>query len=309
MYKKMLIPLDRSELAEVVFPHAREIAGRLGLQVVLLHVASREEHDRVSSFKGYLDSKSEALLNQAYYVQRSSGKPTKDGNVRVTSVLTVGNPPEEILQYVEENSVDLVLMATHGRSGITRWALGSVADKVLRRSSVPVWLVRAAKPESGVSAMWPNMKVLVPLDGSTMAESVLPHVEALSRQRGIEMEVTLMRVIEHQPANADRSAEKAGPGKDARRRKDDTRAECEAYLADIAGKLSSSAVSVRSEVLAGDPSEQIIEYANKNRSGLVLMATHGRSGVGRWAFGSVADRVLRRSSRPLLLVRVARAEW
>jgi len=151
MYKKMLIPLDRSELAEVVFPYAREVAGRFGLEVILLNVVDEDEKGRIAKYKGYLDSKSEVLLNQAHYTLRSTGKARKNGTVRVSNTIAIGNNAEEILKFTEKNSIDLIMMATHGRSGISRWALGSVADKVLRKSGVPVWLVRATQDKVDVS--------------------------------------------------------------------------------------------------------------------------------------------------------------
>jgi nucleotide-binding universal stress UspA family protein len=186
--------------------------------------------------------------------------------------------------------VDLIMMATHGRSGISRWAMGSVADKVLRRSSVPVWLIQAAKPESAAADTWPKMTMLVPLDGSKLAESVLPHVEALAKQRGAKPEVVLVRAFE--PLST-------GPGREAPQQ----------YLSGIEQRLSAAGLTVRSEVLEGDPAKEIVDYANEKPINLVVMATHGRSGIGRWAYGSVADKVLRRASRPVFLVRVAEASW
>ena len=120
MDKKMLIALDRSELAEAVFPQAKEIAGRLGLELILLHVVSREEQHKASSYKSYLDRSAELLLNQSHYVQRSTGSMDRISTVRIQSLVKVGNPAEEILRYTEQNNVDLILMATHGRSGISR---------------------------------------------------------------------------------------------------------------------------------------------------------------------------------------------
>ena len=91
--------------------------------------------------------------------------------------VVIGHPAEEILRYADEKDVDLILIATHGRSGVKRWTMGSVADKVLRSSRVPVWLVRAGVPEESVYDEWPNRMILVPLDGSELAESTLPHLK------------------------------------------------------------------------------------------------------------------------------------
>jgi len=289
MYKRMIIPLDRSEVAEVVFPYAKEVAGRLGLDVTLLHVVGLEEGDRSAAYKSYLDGAAEKLLNQAHYVLRSAGSAGGKMAVHVHGVIVAGNPAEKILDYAEENDVDLIMMATHGRSGMSRWAMGSVADKVLRRSSVPVWLVQAARPRSPADT-WRKMTMLVPLDGSKLAESVLPHVEALAKQKGVEPEVVLVRAFE---------TLSTGPGRDKPQQ----------YLSGVEQRLCAGGLSVRSEVLEGDPAKEIVDYANDNPVTLIVMATHGRSGIGRWAYGSVADKVLRRASRPVFLVRVAQASW
>ena len=109
----------------------------------------------------------------------------------------MGYPPDEILRYADENDVDLILMATHGRTGPKRWTMGSVADKILRASKVPVWLVRALIPDETPYDKWPSKTMLVPLDGSELAESVLPHAEALAKQRDTKLlEVVLLRVCE-----------------------------------------------------------------------------------------------------------------
>ena len=107
--------------------------------------------------------------------------------------LAIGYPAEEILRYTEENDVDLIMMASHGLSGVRRWVLGSVADKVLRASGVPVWLVRAGVTEEIAYDKWPSKTILVPLDGSELAEAVLPHAEAVAKQRGAEIiEIVLL---------------------------------------------------------------------------------------------------------------------
>ncbi len=305
MYRKMLIPLDRSELAEVVFPYAREIAGRLGLEVILLNVVGEEEKGRIAKYKGYLDSKSEALLNQAHYILRSSKSAKKNGTVRVTNSIAIGNNAEEILNFTEKNKIDLIMMATHGRSGISRWALGSVADKVLRKSKVPVWLVRATQNGRDVSSTWHEMKLLVLLDGSKMAESVLPHVVALSKQKGVKAEITLLRVVNINRVRTDypKANAKLSIKEHIKQRTEHFQNEYTEYLAAIAQNMSPNASKIESKVLIGEPAEEIIKYVNIHQFDSIVMATHGRSGIGRWAFGSVADRLIRRASIPVFIVR------
>ena len=195
MYKRMLVPLDGSELAEMVFGYAKELAGRLDLDLNLLHVSGPGEHDLLPKHRAYIERAAEILRRQSAEVQEKTRSKSGGRELEVRGELAEGHTAEEILRYADKNDIDLILMATHGRSGVKRWAMGSVADKVLRASKVPVWLVRAGVPEEIVHDKWPQRTMLVPLDGSKLAESVLPHVEALAKQRGSDLvDVVLLRV-------------------------------------------------------------------------------------------------------------------
>jgi len=203
MYERMLVPLDRSELAEVVIPYAQELAGRLDLDVTLLHVAAPEEESSLPMHQQYLDRIAETLHEKSDDIQRRTGAEAGK-EIQVRAELAVGHAAEEILKHAAANKADLILMATHGRSGIRRWMLGSVADKTLRASKVPVWLVRAGIPEEIIHEEWLKRTMVVPLDGSQPSESVLPHVETLARQRGSgPVDVILLAVCERPFITAD----------------------------------------------------------------------------------------------------------
>jgi nucleotide-binding universal stress UspA family protein len=315
MYKRMLVPLDGSKLSEVVFPYAKELAGRLGIEVVLLHVHGPRENETVPLHRAYIEHKADVIRRQSQEVQTKVGVGEAGRAVQVRGELAAGYPADEILRYAEENDVDLILMATHGRSGIRRWVMGSVADRVLRASPVPVWLVRAGIPEGIVYDKWPKRTILVPLDGSELAEEVLPHVEALAKQRGTELlEIVLLGVYEPVPALGyyPPSARFETPGGAVHvMPKDYARGESarqkiitEQYLAGVAQRLEDAGLKVCSEALAGAPAEVIVDYANNHPFNLIVMSTHARSGLSRWAYGSVASRVLRGVLSPVFLVRV-----
>ncbi|MFO7772616.1 MAG: universal stress protein [Dehalococcoidia bacterium] len=138
-------------------------------------------------------------------------------------------------------------------------------------------------------------KILVPLDGSNLAECVLPHVKSIAAGCGIR-EVVLVRVVEPIPAEAP-------PAMDYEAlQKADSKAAGE-YLAGIRAELSKEGLNVDVKVLAGRPAETIADFAQHNEVDLVAIATHGRSGFSRWVFGSVADRLVRSFSAPVLLIR------
>jgi len=304
MYRRMLVPLDGSELAEVVLPYAKELAGRLDLDVILLHVCSPDEGELVPMHRAYVERAAEIIRRQSAEVQQRAGIQRGGGAVEARGELAAGHPAEEILRYAEENDVDLILMATHGRSGIRRWAMGSVADKVLHASKVPVCLVRAGIPEEIVHDKWPWRTILVPLDGSELAESVLPHVEALAKQRGAEpADVALLMVCEPRiiPSSYPYGVPLSLEG--VQEETDRCKREAEEYLAGVGKRLKDVGLRVRSEVLVGRPADDIVDYANRNPVNLIVMATHGRSGLSRWVMGSVADRVVLGVSSPIFLVR------
>jgi len=225
----------------------------------------------------------------------------------------VGHAAEQILRYTGEKGVDLIVMSTHGRTGMWRWVLGSVADKVLRASPVPVLLVRSETAEKGGFEKWTDITVIVPLDGSPLAETVLPHVQALAQQIGNEMlKVVLIRVCEPPPMPAIPAAEIPF---DWKQLMDDHWAACKKvtkeYLSGVETHLKQTGLSVRSEPIEQmklSVAEEIVDYANKIPFSLIVMATHGRSGVSRWAYGSVAHKVLTGSSSPILLVRPSSVE-
>jgi len=186
--------------------------------------------------------------------------------------------------------------------------MGSVADKVLRASKVPVWLVRAGIPDEIPYDQWPKKTILAPLEGSELDESVLPHVETLAKQRGRELvDVVLLRVCEPPATPSYYAPELSGVplhwGEHVQQETARCKQVAKEYLAGKEKRLKESNISVRSEVLVGKAADQIVDYVNKNPFNVIVMATHGRSGLSRWVYGSVAENILQEVSSPVLLVR------
>ena len=308
MFKRMLVPLDGSELAEVVFTYAKELAGRLDLDIVFLHVCTPEEHAFTAMHRAYIERVAEMVMHQSAEVQQRTGVQSGGKVVEARGELTVGHPAEEILRYADESDIDFILMATHGYSGVRRWAMGSVADKVLQASKVPVWLVRAGVPDETVYDKWPTRMILVPLDGSELAESVLPHVETLVKQRGTELvDVVLLRVCEPLATPSYYDPELSGVplnwGEYEQQEMARSKRAANEYLTGIEKRLKDSNISARLVVLEGKAADVIVDYAQKNPFNLIVMATHGRSGLSRWVYGSVAENILQGVSSPVFLVR------
>jgi nucleotide-binding universal stress UspA family protein len=284
------------------------------MNIAMLYVYNQEERETVPLYRAYVEQKAKIIKNQVVEVRGRVGAGPESKAVEVQGELAEGYPAEEILHYADEKGIDLILMATHGRSGVKRWIMGSVADKILHASNVPVWLVRAGVTEKIRYDKWPKITILVPLDGSALAEAVLPHVEVLARQTGAEpVDVVLLMVCEaavtlgYYPPSA-RFETPAGavhvmPQDYERAEIAEQKLLAEQYLARVEKRLESAGLNVRSEVLAGEPAEQIVDYGSKNPFNLIVMSTHARSGLGRWVFGSVASKVLQGASSPIFLVR------
>ena len=308
MYQRMLVLLDGSELAEVVFPYAKELAGRLDLDVILLHVYSPALREFVPMHQAYIKGAARTVRRQAQEVQKELGIEPGGKPIKVRGELAMGYPADEILRYADENAVDLILMASHGRSGIKRWVMGSVADKVLRASKVPVWLVRAGIPDQVPYDQWPTRTIIVPMDGSESDESVLPHVEVLAKQRGTEpLDVALLRVCDIPVTPSYYSPELSGVplnwGEYMEQEMARSKQVAKEYLAEVAKRLKDIGISVQSEVTVGKAADEIVNYANKNPFNIIVMTTQGRSGLRRLVYGSVTESVLLGVSSPILLVR------
>jgi nucleotide-binding universal stress UspA family protein len=302
MYKRMLVLLDGSKMAEVVFTYARELSGRLGLNLDLLHVCSPEESQQLPMREAYIEHMAEILQAQSQELQNEVGVKPEKKPVKAVGKVVIGYPAEEILKYADDNKVDVIMLATHGNSGIRRWGLGSVADKIIHEVNVPVWLVPASLHEGIIYDNIPQRAILVPLDGSKLAEEVIPHAIALTRQRGVATKIMLINVVK--PAAPRLSAEdRSLLGEDVA----SLSTAGEQYLKKLARKLTDDGLSVEYEQLVGDPAEEIVRYAAAYQPRLIVMSTHGRSGFSRFVFGSVAENVLRRLQKtPVFLIRPAR---
>ena len=304
----MLVLLDGSELAEVVFTYAKELAARLDLDVILLHVYSPILREFVPMHQAYIKRAAGAVRRQAKEIREKLDIPSESKPVKVRGELALGYPADEILRYAEENAVDLILMASHGRSGIKRWVMGSVADKVLRASKIPVWLVRAGVPDEVPYDQWPSKTILAPLNGTELAESVLPHVETLAKQKNTEpIKVVLLRVCDLPVTPSYYSPELSGVplnwGEYMEQETARNKQAAKKYLAKIARQLRKKGISVQSKVLVGKAADEIVNYASKHPYTLIVLATRGHSGLRRLVYGSVTESVLAGVTCPILLVR------
>ena len=300
MYEKILVPLDGSQLAEVALPYAEELAGRLDSEIILIYVSESTENPNYYMYQLYIQQIVEATKHAA---EKYHGKP-EGKSIKVESAILVGHPAEEIVDYADKEDIGLIVIATHGRSGIKRWALGSVADKVMRSATQPVALIRAKGARPDVREKGVLNKALVSLDGSKESEAVIPYIEELASK--LEAEIILLHVLERAQHIRSGSVEDTLiPYTEEEMRP--LKANAVGYLEKVGNLLKDKGITTSFEVRIGTPTEEIVNLADENSVDLVAIATHGRSGIGRWAFGSVTDRVLHAGNTPLLMVRTPRA--
>ena len=214
-------------------------------------------------------------------------------------VVEQGQADQIIVEKAARDKETLIGMATRGRSGIHRWLMGSVAEKVLRGATNPLLLVRG--DEEGKSEGVATLKsIIVPLDGSKRAEAVLPPAMDLSKK--LSLEIVLTRAYQL-PLSAYPGADAAYiPNQDAFLTA--VRGEANAYLEAKVNEVRGNGIEkVSSILLVGSGADEIIDLARTTPDNLIAMCTHGRSGVKRWALGSVTEKVVRHSGDPVLVVR------
>jgi nucleotide-binding universal stress UspA family protein len=290
MIEKIIVPLDGSQTAEVALPYAEEIAGRMGCDMIIIYVREPKDNQSPYMLQCYLERVAEKAKSGAEKYLGESGLK----EIKVEAKILTGSPAEEIVNFADRTEGAKIIMATHGQSGIGRWALGSVADKVTRATIRPVAVIRAKGAEPDVHPKGILHKILVPLDGSKESEVVLPYVVEMATK--LKAEVTLLRVL---------SMGYISPGTGHLEMLESMRKEARDYLNKISDFLKAKGVKSDIQILEaiGDEAMEIVKYTRENYVDTTIMATHGRSGPRRWVLGSVTNKVLREGDTPLMLVR------
>ena len=277
MFGCLVVPLDGSELAEQALPYAVRLAKVGRGRLVLFRDTPMPAASGVIDVRQYqAETHAEAEHYLASVADRISSMVPVD---TVTSI--AHTPAEGILHTATRHPADAIVMATHGRGGLSHLLYGSVAEAVLATSHVPVFLVHA-RPGEATSAPFDPVaaRLMVPLDGSSLAEAALSTAVEFLGPAG---ELVLASVVDAQGGEE---------------------AETREYLNGVARRLrhENPGMHVSTEVRLGDPAVSLALAVAERHVDLVVMATHGRTGIKRAVVGSVAGGVLRNASSPLLLV-------
>jgi nucleotide-binding universal stress UspA family protein len=271
-FATVLIPIDGSELSERALHIGQDLAQRQGGRIVLVRAA--EAH--VPPGADPSDQQVAAVREAEGYLQTVVDGLALDPD-RVEQAVPYGPAADSILLEIELRRADLVVMSSHGRGGLSRLVLGSVAADVVKKSPVPVLVIPGAAPS--IAEISPAPRVVVGLDGSNHSLGVLSDVLQLLGNAGGS--VTLVHAMTHSLSESDVNA----------------------YLNRVRSEIAAENVEIRTRVARGDPATVIIETADESQADVIAVATHGRTNLGRLLLGSVAERVIQSSQRPILVRR------
>ena len=314
MYENIIVPLDGSDASRQVLPYARSIAKTVGATLRLIGVL--EPLNRVDNLSRMGSGAQNAPMSQSELVLSedwralvgglrreardrldAAAEETRSRGIETTVDLLEGEAAEQIIAAGNRAGESLIAMSTHGRSGIGRWMLGSVTDKVVKHTATPVLIIRAQREEPPDDVAL--SKVVLPLDGSELAERAIPHAVAFANAFGAG--ITILRsssptaygfgYADYYAAQTytDISSEVLSDVRD--------------YVTSAVGRIQGMGVaSVEERTPEGNPGAAIIDEVGDDRTKLVVMTTHGRTGVGRWVLGSVTDRVIQHSAGPVMVI-------
>lgn len=290
MYDTVLIPSDGSDHARRAAEHGLNLARAFDAEVHVVNVVDVQSAAGVFSAGGVDEEFVERLETDAREtVERIAS--LADESVPVHTAVVRGQPADGILDYEDENDADLIVMGTHGRTGLGRFVTGSVTERVVRLSDVLVLTVRATDRsvvEDGYD------RVLIPTDGSDCAEAAIDHGVAIASAFGAT--VYALNVVD---VGAVATASDVTPPSEMVARLE---ADGETATAAVAERSRDADLEAVTEVREGVPSRTLLDYADENDVDLVAMGTHGRTGFDRYFLGSVTEKVVRHAEMPVLSV-------
>jgi nucleotide-binding universal stress UspA family protein len=291
--RRLLFPTDFSEGAQRAFPQAAFLADWHDAELHLLNVTGRHRHDYPDAraqFPVPPDMLADWLRRPAADAAAADG-PDLQALSLVQEQIESAHPADAILSYADDHAVDLIVMGTHGRRGVDRMLFGSVTEAVVRRASCPTLTVRADADGPPAQTV---RRVLTPIDFSDASGVAIDHAKEIALTYGAEID--LLHVVE-EPSYP--SAYGAGVGPFPTREVLDR---VEAQLATMA-EHDIGYEHVMVEARTGHPPSTILDYAEETGADLIVLATHGRTGLDRMLLGSVAERVLRQSPVPVFIVK------
>ena len=297
MFNHILVPLDGSELAECVIPHARIVAEALGARITLLHVLERSPSSDLNNTINPLDWHIRKTEVQTYLDRITACLVDSIPDVR--NVIVEGPAPEGVIDYAHHNNVDLITLCSHGKSGLSSWNVSSVVQKIILRSYISTFIIRAYKAK-GYEDKVTYKKILIALDCSQRAESALPVAINLARHQGARLLLAHVVGKPEMPGHLPRSREDTDLAEKLMNR---NYSEAEHYLAQMDSQLSSTEISIQTFLHSGiNPAATLDDLVENENVHLVVLSAHGYNGVEKWPYGNVAVNFIAYGTTPLLIM-------
>ncbi|UPV98870.1 universal stress protein [Halorussus gelatinilyticus] len=286
MFEQILVPVDGSDGSDAAVGHAADVADRFDAAVHVLFVASTNRDSVTVVGSDVVD----ALESEGAAVVDSAEEDLRERGVACESEVVQGDPATTIADYADSRGMDLAVMATRGRTGLSRYLLGSVTEKVVRLSDVPVLTVRT---HDDARTSFPYENVLAPTDGSRVANAAADR--AVDLAAALDATLHAVSVVDDTSLGFDvRSAAAA----------DELREAAEDAIAEVTASADDAGVEqVREEVLRGSVHRAILDYVDEEDVDVIVVGTRGRGGTDRILLGSVTERLVRTSPVPVLTVR------
>jgi len=317
MFKKILVPLDGSEHSRKIVGWATGLAGSLDAEIILLSVIDPEEIEileattRVTnevsedgSVKSAIRTPSDVIedaISQAEKNLQSEADRITAAGVVATISVGAGSPAEVIVSEAHARQVDVIAMATRRESALARGVLGSVTDRVLHSTSTPIFTLYPGELHDFDDTKSGPHRVIVPLDGSALAETaVQPAVEIA---KAAKAEIVFTEVLRLPFFGVGVAGIEYGAGDYAGDFGiDSQKQEISEYLSGFVKDAEATGLKASANIRTGSPSQQIVDEASESENTIVVMGSHGAGGLKRWVVGSVADKVIRSARRPVLVI-------
>jgi nucleotide-binding universal stress UspA family protein len=298
MFDPVLVPLDGSVLAECVLPHVVAIARAFDAKVILLRVLDKNQASEKAQLFDLLNwqiNKTGAKL----YLEKVCTRLQKSG-LRVETAVLEGLVAESITEYALSRGAKLVILSSHGRSGLSQWGISSVTQKIIFSAPTSVLIIRAHQPATSESLEWQYTRIVVPLDGSRRAENVLPMVTLLARF--YHSRINIVHVVKT-PEMARQMPLSKEDVELSDRIVARNREEAIRYLDQVRLHSPLDGMDVETRLLASDDAAAALhELAEKESIDMVALSAHGYSGNNQWPYGSMVNNFILYSKVPLLIV-------
>ena len=290
--KHILVPLDGSEFAEQALPAAEALCTAYEGRLTLLTVKQKESFLKSIHFSLTFKGRRLSINGERETYLQKIENSLKAKGIEVDHTVRTGEVAESINGLVKEIGVDMVVISSHGRSGVSRLLLGSVANQVLQQATCPIMVVH---PIEGVTPAVPKFKkLLVTLDGSEFAERVLPYVKASVIFESVVLLISVPQVPEAEMYGA--------VVNEIRELREHAETEAKEYLEGVSTNLQKAGVNTTVIVTGSRPAQTIVSIAQKEKVDVIMMATHGRGGMDSLIIGSVAERIVQNTDCPVFLV-------